>query len=305
MREPGDFVTVEIGTYSVIIVRDDDEQVRAWHNVCRHRGARLLEEPAGSVGNIVCGYHKWTYGVDGALRHAGQQAGRLRPQLLRAQAGAHPQRGRPAPHLPGRRTAGGFRRRRRPARAVPARRTSCGGPRLRRGGHRRGRQLEAGDGEQPRVLPLRRPSRAVLLAVPHLRLRRGRRARRCCARRSTATCGRRRPAARCTELGLPFARIEELERRRPGSASSASRWTAPASPSAPTGASCPASCSATCRTAPRPTVDASSAQRVDPRPERPRVTFACCRWPRTRRWCDDLARARGRRRGRGLRRRRR
>ncbi len=74
VREPGDFVTVEIGTYSVIIVRDDDEQVRAWHNVCRHRGTRLLGEKTGSVGNIVCGYHKWTYGVDGTLRHAGQQA---------------------------------------------------------------------------------------------------------------------------------------------------------------------------------------------------------------------------------------
>lgn len=72
--EPGDYLTVEIGTYSVIIVRDDDEQVRAWHNVCRHRGARILDQPAGSVGNIVCGYHKWTYGVDGALVHAGQQA---------------------------------------------------------------------------------------------------------------------------------------------------------------------------------------------------------------------------------------
>ena len=71
--EPGDYVTVEIGAWSVIIVRDDDEQVRAWHNVCRHRGARILDEPAGSVGTIVCGYHKWTYGVDGALLHAGQQ----------------------------------------------------------------------------------------------------------------------------------------------------------------------------------------------------------------------------------------
>ncbi len=71
--EPGDYVTVEVGTWSVIIVRDDDEQVRAWHNVCRHRGARILDEPAGSVGTIVCGYHKWTYGVDGALVHAGQQ----------------------------------------------------------------------------------------------------------------------------------------------------------------------------------------------------------------------------------------
>ncbi len=35
--EPGDFVTVGVGPYSVIIVRDDDEEVRAFHNVCRHR----------------------------------------------------------------------------------------------------------------------------------------------------------------------------------------------------------------------------------------------------------------------------
>ena len=71
--EPGDYVTVDVGPYSVIIVRDDDEQVRAWHNVCRHRGARILPETSGSVGNIVCGYHKWTYRPDGALVSAGQQ----------------------------------------------------------------------------------------------------------------------------------------------------------------------------------------------------------------------------------------
>ena len=41
---PGDFVTVEVGPSSVIIVRDDDEQVRAFHNVCRHRGSRILDE---------------------------------------------------------------------------------------------------------------------------------------------------------------------------------------------------------------------------------------------------------------------
>lgn len=72
--EPGDYVTVEIGACSVIVLRDDDEQVRALHNVCRHRGSRLLHDPAGSVGNLVCGYHQWTYATDGTLRHAGQQA---------------------------------------------------------------------------------------------------------------------------------------------------------------------------------------------------------------------------------------
>ena len=73
VAEPGDYRTIEVGCYSVIVVRDDEEQVRAWHNVCRHRGARILTDQQGSVGNIVCGYHKWTYGVDGRLVHAGQQ----------------------------------------------------------------------------------------------------------------------------------------------------------------------------------------------------------------------------------------
>jgi glycine betaine catabolism A len=71
--EPGDYVIVDIGRYSVIILRDDDEGIRAFHNVCRHRGSRLLTERSGSVGNIVCGYHRWTYGTDGRLLHAESQ----------------------------------------------------------------------------------------------------------------------------------------------------------------------------------------------------------------------------------------
>ncbi|MGJ9422736.1 aromatic ring-hydroxylating oxygenase subunit alpha [Aeromicrobium sp. CF3.5] len=69
--EPGDYITVDLGRASVLILRDDDEQVRAFHNVCRHRGARLVED-RGSVGNIVCGYHRWTYATDGRLVHAPQ-----------------------------------------------------------------------------------------------------------------------------------------------------------------------------------------------------------------------------------------
>jgi Rieske 2Fe-2S family protein len=74
IREPGDYVTVDIGASSIIVIRDDDEQVRALRNVCRHRGSRVVTERSGSVGNLVCGYHQWTYAADGALLHAGQQA---------------------------------------------------------------------------------------------------------------------------------------------------------------------------------------------------------------------------------------
>ncbi|WP_448613476.1 aromatic ring-hydroxylating oxygenase subunit alpha [Modestobacter sp. URMC 112] len=73
LPEPGDFVTVEVGSWSVIVLRDDDEEVRAFHNVCRHRGSRLLDADRGSVGNLVCPYHRWTYGVDGRLMHADNQ----------------------------------------------------------------------------------------------------------------------------------------------------------------------------------------------------------------------------------------
>jgi Rieske 2Fe-2S family protein len=71
--EPGDFVSVDIGPYSIIILRDDDENVRALHNVCRHRGSRIVDAPCGTVGNLVCPYHQWTYRTDGSLIFAESQ----------------------------------------------------------------------------------------------------------------------------------------------------------------------------------------------------------------------------------------
>ena len=63
--EPGDYTAVDVGPYPIVVLRDDDGHLRAFHNVCRHRGARLLADERGSVGNLVCGYHRWTYGTDG------------------------------------------------------------------------------------------------------------------------------------------------------------------------------------------------------------------------------------------------
>ncbi len=67
----GDFITYEILTDSVIIVRTGAEEFSAYHNVCPHRGRRLIDTPPGQRNargtrkNIVCGYHGWTYGLDG------------------------------------------------------------------------------------------------------------------------------------------------------------------------------------------------------------------------------------------------
>ena len=68
--EPGDVMVVDIGKTSVIVMRDDDMELRAYHNVCRHRGARIILKEKTSVGNLVCSYHQWTYSQDGELLFA-------------------------------------------------------------------------------------------------------------------------------------------------------------------------------------------------------------------------------------------
>ncbi|PWC54990.1 (Fe-S)-binding protein [Azospirillum sp. TSH7] len=70
VAEPGDVMVVDIGKTSVIVMRDDDMELRAFHNVCRHRGARIILQEKTSVGNLVCSYHQWTYGQDGELLFA-------------------------------------------------------------------------------------------------------------------------------------------------------------------------------------------------------------------------------------------
>lgn len=67
--EPGDYFTVPIGKTSIVVARDDDMSITAFHNVCRHRGARLCDGDKGSVGNVVCPYHQWTYDLRGNLIH--------------------------------------------------------------------------------------------------------------------------------------------------------------------------------------------------------------------------------------------
>jgi len=65
--EAGDYFLREITGESVIVVRDKSGNVRAYYNVCRHRGTRLCEEASGHVAAMQCPYHAWTYGLDGRL----------------------------------------------------------------------------------------------------------------------------------------------------------------------------------------------------------------------------------------------
>jgi Rieske 2Fe-2S family protein len=63
----GDYLVQMVAGESVIIVRDKSEMVRAFYNVCRHRGTLLCEETSGRVGVIQCPYHAWTYSLEGKL----------------------------------------------------------------------------------------------------------------------------------------------------------------------------------------------------------------------------------------------
>jgi phenylpropionate dioxygenase-like ring-hydroxylating dioxygenase large terminal subunit len=65
---PGDYVTFDLGPDSVVALRDREGTIRAYHNVCRHRAARLLEGAGACPGSITCAYHGWTYNLDGSLR---------------------------------------------------------------------------------------------------------------------------------------------------------------------------------------------------------------------------------------------
>lgn len=67
VKQPGDWFLFELAHNSVIIVRGRDGEVRAFHNSCRHRGARVCNSQRGSAARLMCPYHMWTYGLDGRL----------------------------------------------------------------------------------------------------------------------------------------------------------------------------------------------------------------------------------------------
>lgn len=91
LEEPGRYFARQVGGMPLVLVRDREGELRAFVNVCRHRGAPVAKGD-GKRETLQCGYHAWTYGLDGSLlaaprseREPGFEAGEL--SLLPAQAG--------------------------------------------------------------------------------------------------------------------------------------------------------------------------------------------------------------------------
>ena len=121
--EPGRFLIREIGRDSVVVIGGEDGRPRAFLNVCRHRGARLVDEGEGQVRRrLRCPYHAWSYDLEGELaRRPAHGRGRgLRSRPATACSRCARGRRRAAAGRPQRRGARPGRARRRPARAPRA-----------------------------------------------------------------------------------------------------------------------------------------------------------------------------------------
>jgi choline monooxygenase len=73
--EPGQYVTAEIAGEPIVVVRGNDNQLRGFFNVCRHHAAAVVTEAQGSVPQLRCPYHGWTYSLEGELKGTPDFAG--------------------------------------------------------------------------------------------------------------------------------------------------------------------------------------------------------------------------------------
>jgi Rieske 2Fe-2S family protein len=63
----GDYFLYRVGDEQIIVIRENDTSVRAFFNVCRHRGSTICQAESGNAPRLVCPYHAWTFGLDGKL----------------------------------------------------------------------------------------------------------------------------------------------------------------------------------------------------------------------------------------------
>jgi Rieske 2Fe-2S family protein len=92
--EAGDYRTYQIGPWPIFLMRRDDGSIAAFHNTCRHRGSRILQQDTGVAGaTLMCPYHRWTYDQDGRVMGCGATGERpgeqrtLKPVHVRQLAG--------------------------------------------------------------------------------------------------------------------------------------------------------------------------------------------------------------------------
>src|ERR1700721_2244346 len=75
VAEPGDYFEYRCGPYSLLIVRGDDGTLRAFQNVCRHRGNSLCAGSGAGLRELRCGYHGWTWDLCGVLKRVPNRKG--------------------------------------------------------------------------------------------------------------------------------------------------------------------------------------------------------------------------------------
>lgn len=72
LPKTGSYISMMVGKWPVLIVRDKQGDIRAFHNSCRHRGSVICPVGHGTAPKLVCPYHRWTYDLDGSLFAAGR-----------------------------------------------------------------------------------------------------------------------------------------------------------------------------------------------------------------------------------------
>jgi phenylpropionate dioxygenase-like ring-hydroxylating dioxygenase large terminal subunit len=88
LEKPGDYFLFDIGDESIIVTRAE-EGIRAFYNVCSHRGARLLSAPRGNRRVFVCPFHSWSFNNDGSLRRITDEE-TFRPEVIAHRPGLKP-----------------------------------------------------------------------------------------------------------------------------------------------------------------------------------------------------------------------
>ena len=87
-ESPGDYISVQAGNHPLFAILDHQGEIKAYHNICRHRGAKLLEGNGCSGKHIQCPYHRWVYKLNGDLRGVPNES-QLFGEVAREELGLH------------------------------------------------------------------------------------------------------------------------------------------------------------------------------------------------------------------------